>query len=76
MSPPHYPTHHPIPEGANLMGQKAGGFLGAEPREAGRSHGLWAGKDLRLGDTGWLVGNVGGRVPWTWKQQAPASRMF
>lgn len=29
------PHYHPIPEGANLMGQKARGFLGAEPQETG-----------------------------------------
>ena len=55
--PPHPSTHRPIPEGANLLDQKTGGFLGAEPREAGRSHGLWAGKEPRL--AGWLVGTVG-----------------
>lgn len=44
---PNLCVHRPIAEGADLTAGEARGLLGAESREVGGCHGLWAGKDLR-----------------------------
>lgn len=59
--PPYYPTRQSIPEGANVMDQKAWGVHRAEPQEAGRSNGFGEGKTLRLGERNSLVEECEGR---------------